>query len=144
VEALTRHSQFHILHLFGPGGVGQTTLLGEFAILCEPAGAPAYYLDGRNVEPSPDGFNTALRAVMELDPAASPLTALAAPSRPHVILIDTCETLAPLDGWLRDTFLPQLPENMLVVLPAPADDAHLISDSAKAKRAEHCHLRPIS
>ena len=71
-------------------------------------------------------------------------SALAAPSRPHVILIDTCETLAPLDGWLRDTFLPQLPENTLVVLPAPADDAHLISDSAKAKRAEHCHPRPIS
>jgi replication-associated recombination protein RarA len=144
VEALTRHSQFHVLHLFGPGGVGKTSLLGEFAILCEQAGVPAYYLDGRNVEPSPDGFNTALRAAMELDPAASPLTALAAPSRHHVILIDTCETLAPFDGWLRDTFLPQLPENMLVVLPAPADDAHLISASAKAKRAEHCHPRPIS
>src|SRR5574337_922455 len=84
---------FHVLHLFGPGGVGKTTLLGEFAVLCEQAGATAYYLDGRNVEPSPDGFNTALRAAMELDSALSPLTAFSAQSRPHVILIDTYETL---------------------------------------------------
>ena len=32
------------------------------------------------------------------------------------ILIDTYETLAPLDGWLRETFLPQLPQSTLVVL----------------------------
>src|SRR3989304_2286011 len=44
-------------------------------------------------------------------------SALAAPSRPHVILIDTCETLAPLDGWLRDTFLPQLPGHTRVGPP---------------------------
>jgi hypothetical protein len=34
----------------------------------------------------------------------------------HVILIDTYELLAPLDGWLRESFLPQLPSNVLVVL----------------------------
>jgi hypothetical protein len=107
---------FHVLHLFGPGGVGKTTLLGEYALLCERAGVLAYYLDGRNVEPTPHGFITALRAAMDLSPDASPLSALASQPRHHVILIDTCETLAPLDGWLRDDFLPQLPENTLVVL----------------------------
>ena len=35
----------------------------------------------------------------------------------HVILIDTYEFfLAPLDNSLREGFLPQLPENVLVVL----------------------------
>jgi len=38
----------------------------------------------------------------------------------RVALIDTYETLAPLDGWLRDTFLPQLLENTLVVLAGRA------------------------
>ena len=33
-----------------------------------------------------------------------------------MILIDTYELLAPLDNWLREVFLPQLPENVLVVL----------------------------
>jgi len=116
---------FHVLHIFGPGGVGKTTLLGEFARLCGQAGTSAHYLDARHVEPSPDGFLAALRNAMRLDEAASPLAVLAAAPDHHVILIDTYETLAPLDGWLRDAFLPELPENTLVVLagrapPAPA------------------------
>jgi hypothetical protein len=41
------------------------------------------------------------------------------------LIIDTYETLAPLDSWLRETFLPQLPGQNLVVIagrypPAPA------------------------
>jgi hypothetical protein len=40
-------------------------------------------------------------------------------------LIDTVEMLAPLDNWLCETFLPQLPEDTLLVLasrdaPSPA------------------------
>src|SRR5262249_47315488 len=33
-----------------------------------------------------------------------------------VLLIDTYESLAPLDTWLRESFLPQLPARGLVVL----------------------------
>src|SRR5919199_6633352 len=84
--------------------------------------------DERAVEPSPDGFVDALRAALGLGPGVSPLDALAA--RPEfgprqVLLVDTYEVLAPLDAWLRDVFLPQLPDHVLVVLagrqpPAPA------------------------
>ncbi|MBW4572812.1 MAG: ATP-binding protein [Tolypothrix carrinoi HA7290-LM1] len=34
----------------------------------------------------------------------------------YVILIDTYETLQPLEDWLLQMFLPQLPENALIVL----------------------------
>jgi hypothetical protein len=34
----------------------------------------------------------------------------------HAILLDTYETLAPLDDWIRETFLPQLTENVLIVI----------------------------
>jgi hypothetical protein len=42
-----------------------------------------------------------------------------------VLLIDTYELLGPLDTWLRELFLPQLPDRTLVVLagrnpPSPA------------------------
>jgi hypothetical protein len=33
-----------------------------------------------------------------------------------VLLVDTYETLAPLDGWLRETLLPELPGGHLIVL----------------------------
>ena len=51
---------FNVLYVFGPGGVGKTTLLGEFMRLCEQAGTPAIYVDARDLEPSPDAFMSAV------------------------------------------------------------------------------------
>ena len=107
---------FYVLHVFGPGGVGKTTLLGEFARLCEQAQIPVIYLDARNVEPVPESFLSALQLVMGLPPLDSPLQILASQAGRHVILLDTYETFAPLDEWLRQVFLPQLPENTLIVM----------------------------
>jgi DNA-binding SARP family transcriptional activator len=102
--------EFVVLHVHGPGGVGKSTLLGEFARLCADANVPALNLDGRNFQPTPDGLSNALR---ELVGVGEPLRAL--PER-FALLIDTYEALAPLDAWLREHFLPQLPEKALVVL----------------------------
>ncbi|MBI4493773.1 MAG: AAA family ATPase [Chloroflexi bacterium] len=120
----TPEPPFCVLHVFGPGGVGKTTLLREFTALSQQAEIPAHYIDARNVEPSPESFVDALRLAMGLGPRESPLQALAAPQR-RVVLVDTYETFAPLDGWLREVFLPQLPEHVLVALasrnpPSPA------------------------
>lgn len=121
----TAELPFCVLHVFGPGGVGKTTLLGEFAHLCDQAQTSAYYVDARHVDPAPECFLSALRPAMGLAPSDSPLEVLAARAGRQVVLIDTYETLAPLDGWLRESFLPQLPEDVLVVLasrhaPSPA------------------------
>ena len=107
---------FCVLQVFGPGGVGKTTLLGEFAAICDRTKTPAILLDARNVDPSPEGFVDALRHALGLAPADSPLEAFAGSSGRRVILLDTYEVLAPLDAWLREEFLPQLPADVLVVL----------------------------
>jgi hypothetical protein len=46
---------FALLYVHGPGGVGKTLLLGEFARLAGEAGVPAVRLDGRDLDPSPPG-----------------------------------------------------------------------------------------
>ncbi len=106
---------FFVLYVFGPGGVGKTSLLHEFALLTEAAQAQSIYIDARNVEPSPDSFIAALASALGLTPPANPLDTLLARSQRTVIMIDTSEALALLEIWLRDTFLPQLPANILIV-----------------------------
>ncbi|MBV9389511.1 MAG: ATP-binding protein [Chroococcidiopsidaceae cyanobacterium CP_BM_ER_R8_30] len=106
---------FYVLHIFGPGGIGKTTLLKEFLRYAEQAQLRTIYLDARNVEPTPDSFLSALRFAMGL-PSDSPLQALAAQGERHVLLLDTYEMFVSLDEWLRQEFLPQLPDNTLTVM----------------------------
>jgi hypothetical protein len=115
---------FLVLYVYGPGGVGKTSLLREFIDICAQMNVPSIYLDARNFEPSADAFLNTLRRTLGLHPDEAPEQALAG-ARHQVVLIDTYESLAPLDDWLRESFLPQLPENVLVVIagrqpPSPA------------------------
>ena len=107
---------FQVLHVYGPGGVGKTTLLREFAALSEQSQVPALYLDARNIESSPASFIRSLELTIGLTPPASFFELLASRPARHVILVDTFESLASIETWLREVFLPELPENVLVVL----------------------------
>jgi hypothetical protein len=102
---------FTILHVHGPGGVGKTSLLREFARVAREAGRPVVALDGRDMAPSAQAFVAALADAMGragLQGATVPAGA--------VVLIDTYEALARLDAWLRETLLPSWPAQVLVVL----------------------------
>lgn len=107
---------FFVLYFHGPGGVGKTTLLRVLADLAAQQQAPVAQLDGRNIDASPESFEEALCTVMQLGPGDTPADVMAAQLGRFVLFIDTYELLAPLDTWLRESFLPVLPENVLVVL----------------------------
>lgn len=115
---------FNVLHVHGPGGIGKSTLLREFLSICEELQVPALHLDARTLDPSPDAFLQALGAALRHS-APDAAGGLDLGGGRRVILVDTYELLRPLDDWLRDVFLPELPESVLVVLagrnpPAPA------------------------
>jgi len=110
-----RDAPFAVLHLHGPGGVGKTALLGEYARVAAEHDLPVVALDGRGIDPSPAGFLSALGSALGLAPDMPPLEGLAR-RPPGVLLVDTYEALTPLDGWLRETFLPELPGETLVVI----------------------------
>ena len=119
------HLPFFVLHVFGPGGVGKTTLLQEFIRISETHNARTTYLDVRHVEPAPEPFLHALRMALNLPPESSISGHLSTHEKKWVLLLDTYETLSPLEDWLRSSFLPELPETVLTVLagrnpPAPS------------------------
>jgi hypothetical protein len=107
---------FYVLHIFGPGGVGKTSLLREFSYICLQQDILPAYLDARNIEPSPDAFKEAVNLALGVPGGLSPHDHLEKQGRRFVLLIDTYETLFPLDAWVRTNFLPELPENILTVL----------------------------
>src|SRR5919202_1012294 len=76
-----RELPFCLLYIFGPGGVGKTTLLGRFADICRQYNLPYTSIDARNVEPSAEAFVQVLCSAMGLDPAEAPLQCLAAHAR---------------------------------------------------------------
>ncbi|MGW0706369.1 ATP-binding protein [Streptomyces sp. NPDC002643] len=102
---------FAVLFLTGPGGIGKSTLLRRFGEEARAAGRPVIELDGRHGERTPSAF--------EAD-AAEALT-----SHRPVLLVDTFEAYRPLEGWLRECFLPRLPAGSLVALAGrrPPGDA---------------------
>jgi hypothetical protein len=106
---------FYVIHIYGPGGIGKTTLLKNFMALCQKHDAVAVYLDTRNIEPVPAGFLHALAQALDAPDNSDITDVLAARSKRHVLLLDTFETFAPIDAWLREEFLPQLSENVMLV-----------------------------
>ncbi len=109
------NSAFSLLFVYGPGGVGKTALLREFLSMAQQAEADTIYLDARNIEATPDAFFSALGAMLGVA-AVDDFYAQLTQRVKIVLLIDTYEILSSLDSWLRDSFLPQIPSNALVVL----------------------------
>lgn len=106
---------FNLLVIQGPGGVGKTALLAQYARLAAEAGRPVVSLDGHDIQASPHGFTVALAQALGLPEGADPLEALCARDR-LVLLVDTFEALASLQDWLRTRLLPALPANSVTVL----------------------------
>ncbi|MCA9839575.1 MAG: AAA family ATPase [Trueperaceae bacterium] len=107
--------EYLLLHIHGPGGVGKTSLVNELATIARAQNILAIQLDGRNIDPSPGGFLFGIKLLLGLDEHSSVFDTFAKAPK-IVIFIDTYETLTPLDSWLREVFLPQLPDLSLVVL----------------------------
>lgn len=107
---------FFLLYVFGSGGVGKSSLLREAGYMASQLQIPVYLIDGRNIEPSPVGFLGTLQQILGLSNPDLIFEHLGTQDGRVLIIIDTAELLSPLDSWLRDSFLPQLPGNVVVII----------------------------
>lgn len=117
LDALTApNPPMALIYVFGPGGTGKTSLLRQAGHLAAENGVASYWLDGRNLEASPDSFLDELRHLLAVPDVEQVYEAMASKDGRLLLLIDTAELLNPLESWLRDVFLPNLPDNVLVVI----------------------------
>jgi hypothetical protein len=93
---------FAVQFLTGTGGVGKSTLLRRFADEAEAAGRSVVEIDGDQGPHTPEAFEADAAKMFTHDRA--------------VLLVDDFEAYQPLEGWLRDRFLPRLPVGSLVVI----------------------------
>ena len=136
---------FLLLHIYGPGGIGKSALLREFAAQCQQAQVAVVTLEARDIEPSPASFLAALRQALALPDDADPAAFLAAQDSRYVLLIDTYEEIHALDGWIRDTFCPSLPADCLTVLAGRyPPTVGWTSDSAWSSLLNSIALRNLS
>jgi hypothetical protein len=108
---------FSVLWAYGPGGIGKSTLLRAFAEAARNAGYVLAQIDGARVMPTPDGIRAAVwEALSEGIDAQVERGYGRAPGKPSVIMIDAAERLQPVEGWLREDFLPALPAETRVII----------------------------
>jgi Transcriptional regulatory protein, C terminal/AAA ATPase domain len=94
-----------IAFLHGIGGIGKTALLSAFQLEAKAQGARVVELDCRTIEPTERGFLQALGDSLER--SNDELT---------LVTLDNYEVFRLLDTWLRQEFVPAMPENARLVL----------------------------
>jgi len=107
---------FSIIHVYGPGGIGKTSLLYEFRRICSESNILAYYLDARMTRADSMSFSESIATIA--GDALGQSTPEEAPRKNtrSVLFIDTFEVLLSLEQWLYNTFFTSLSDQVLVVL----------------------------
>ncbi|MCS3903358.1 SpoVK/Ycf46/Vps4 family AAA+-type ATPase [Methylohalomonas lacus] len=100
-------TQSRLLYLYGPGGIGKSTLLAECKARVAEAEQPVIDLNGYYLQPVSTQIEAEIR---------QSLAALAVDEQPVWLFIDNFDQLAAMEGWFHEVFLPQLPVNVYMVL----------------------------
>lgn len=98
-----------VLWVFGPGGIGKSTLTRAMAERAAAAGCRLGFVDLRTIEPTAQALGAAIaHAVSAGGPARL------------VLMLDTFERIAGLEEWARVNLLDLLPAGTVVVLAGRA------------------------
>jgi hypothetical protein len=145
-EAPNGQEPFNVLWVYGPGGIGKSSLLRAFADTAQNAGYLLAQIDGGRVMPTPDGIRSAVWESLtagidaQVGPAAAPV-----PAKPSVIMLDAAERLQPVEAWMREDFLPALPaETRVIIAGRRPPDAAWRSDPGWRELLRVMALRNLS
>jgi hypothetical protein len=107
-----------VLYLHGIAGIGKSRLLGAFCQTAREEGATVMWLDCRGIEPTEAGLLAELALATGGAPGSAEDIAarLGQVGAKVIVALDTYELFRLMDAWLRQVFLPKLPDNVRFVL----------------------------
>ena len=95
-----------VAFVHGIAGIGKTAVLSAFVLEAAAREVRVVALDCRTIEPTERGFLLALDDSLELESEDEPV----------VVTFDNYEVFRLLDTWLRQEFVPGLPQSARVIL----------------------------
>jgi hypothetical protein len=132
-----------LLYIHGPGGQGKTSLVKEYTDFCRDQAIHFIHVDGRDINAAPQHFITALKDQLQTEEDIF-ITLQKTDSR-YVLFVDTYEKLTPVDDWMRQEFLPQMPDNVLTVLSGrKAPSKHWVLDNGWQQLMKVLQVRNLS
>jgi len=96
-----------LLYLYGPGGIGKSTLLAEYKARVTEAGLSLVDRNAYYLQPVSAAIDSEIR---------DSLSAVAIDDQPVWVFIDNFDQLTALEGWFHEVLLPQLSTNVYMVL----------------------------
>jgi tRNA A-37 threonylcarbamoyl transferase component Bud32 len=107
-----------VVQIYGIGGVGKSALVQAFSAQAQEKGANVIVLDSPLMEPTERGFLHELGSAIGIDdPSVDKVVGWIENLDSIVFLvIETYELFRLMDTWLRQVFVPSLPENARVIL----------------------------
>jgi hypothetical protein len=107
-----------VFYVHGIGGIGKSSLVTMFVRHARAEGCEVIYLDCRAIEPTETGFLHELAAALGASAPTLPALVqhLGADPWPIILALDTYESFRLLDAWLRQVFIPALPQRVRLVL----------------------------
>lgn len=105
-----------VTFVHGLGGMGKSSLLNALVETAWSRGVMVIHLDCRAIEPTERGLLDALqgRLGQAIDSLEALAQALAQVGERVILTFDTYEVFRLLDTWLRQVFVPALPDNVRV------------------------------
>ncbi len=107
-----------VVFVHGIAGIGKSALVEAFGVEARASGATVLRLDCRSIEPTERGFLAALEGKTggELTTADAAASRLGELGERVMLVLDTYELARLLDPWLRQAFVPTMPDNIRIVL----------------------------
>ena len=107
-----------VVHLHGIAGIGKSRLLGAFIQVARAEGATVLRLDCRGIEPTEAGLLSELATASGgvVGTAEKIAVRLGRVGAKVIVALDTYEVFRLMDTWLRQAFLPLLPDNVSFIL----------------------------